>query len=78
MNPRPISVSPLPDYNLLVTFQTGEQRVFNVKPLLQLPMYQPLENPGLFKLVKTDGSCVYWNDDIDLCPDMTYLQSRKV
>lgn len=76
MNPRPIAVKPLENYELLITFKNGEKKVFDAKPILSLPLYQPLNNKGLFSLAKADGMCIYWNDDIDICPDMIYSQSR--
>ena len=76
MNPRPVDVKPLEDYELLVIFQNGEKRIFDVKPMLSLPMYQPLKNKAFFAMAKADGMCVYWNDDVDLCPDTVYTGSR--
>ncbi len=76
MNPRPVAVEPLKDYELLITFKNGERRIFDVKPLLELPIYRPLKNKAFFQTAKADGMCVYWNDDVDLCPDMTYCDSR--
>ena len=75
MSPSPVDVKPLDDYRLLITFQNDERKVFDVKPLLDMPMYQPLRNKGFFSLVKADGMCVFWNDDIDICPDMVYEDS---
>ena len=72
MNPRPIHVKPLDNYHLLITFQGGEKKIFDVS----LPIYQPLKNKTFFQTAKADGMCVYWNDDIDLCPDTTYLESK--
>jgi len=42
---------------------------------LDIPMYRPLKNKGFFSLVKADGMCVYWNEDIDICPDALYEKS---
>jgi len=42
MNPRPIAVKPLEDYELLITFQNGETKIFDAKPLLSLPLYKSL------------------------------------
>lgn len=78
MNPRPVDVKPLEDFELLVFFQNGEERIFDVKPMLSLPMYQPLKNKVFFALAKADGMCIYWNDDVDLCPDTVYTNSRPV
>lgn len=76
MNPRPIDVKPLGDYELLITFQNGEKKIFDAKSILSLPLYQPLKNKGFFNLAKADGMCIFWDEDIDLCPDMVYSDSR--
>ena len=38
MNPRPIAVKPLKNYELLITFKNGEKKVFDMKPLLSSPL----------------------------------------
>ena len=78
MNPRPVSVSPLENYELLVTFQNGERKVFDVKPLLSSPLYEPLKSKALFTQAKADGMCIFWNEDIDICPDMVYTDSYSL
>ena len=78
MNPRPLMVEPLDDFELLITFKNGESKIYDVKPLLELPIYQRLTNKGFFDTVKVDNICICWNDDIDLCPDMVYEESREV
>ena len=75
MNPRPVDVKSFEDYRLLITFENNEKKVFDVKPLLEFPIYQRLKNKGFFSLAKADGMCVFWNEDIDLCPDMVYEKS---
>ena len=75
MNPRPINVKALENYQLLITFQNQEQRIFNVEPLLKLPMYEKIKNKGFFSLAKADDMCIYWNEDIDICPDLLYEKS---
>lgn len=70
MTPRPTSVDVLDNYELLITFKNGEKKIFDVKPLLPLPLYQPLKNKAFFQSAKADGMCIYWDDNIDLCPDM--------
>lgn len=77
MNPRPTDVIALEDYELLITFKNGEKKIFDVKPYLQLKLYEPLMNKGFFKLAKADGMTVYWNDDLDICPDELYENSIR-
>lgn len=78
LSPRVKEVVPTDDFELLLTFNTGEKKKFDAKILFQYPIYAPLKNIGFFKLVKTDNMCVYWNDEIDICPDALYAQSIPV
>ena len=48
MNPRPVQVEPLENYELLITFQNGERRIFDAKPLLDQPLYAVLKNKAFF------------------------------
>ena len=75
LGPRVTEVIPNDNYELLLTFNNGERKRFDAKKLFQYPMYAPLKNIGFFKLVKSDNMCVYWNDEIDICPDTLYAQS---
>ena len=75
LGPRATSVIPTDDFELILTFDNGEHRKFDAKNLFQYSVYKPLENIGFFKQVKLDHMCIYWNDDIDICPDMLYEQS---
>ncbi len=63
-------VEPLDNYKILVTFEDGTTKVYDVNILFdkfvifnQLKLVQ-----GLFEQVKVDtgGYGIYWNDDIDL------------
>ena len=61
---------------LMVTFSTGEQRIFDAQPLLQYPVYQPLENPEVFNDVRIEGSTSTWDGGaIDIAPETLYEQS---
>ena len=71
MLPRVSSVEPRPDYNLLVTFKNGERKIYDVKPLLNLPMYKNLAK--VFMAARVDYGTVVWPDDLDISPDTVYL-----
>ena len=64
------SVTPLPDYVLLVHFTDGTARQYDVKPLLEsTETFRSLRAvPGLFDQAAADpgGYGVSWNDDLDL------------
>ena len=63
-------VKPLPSYNVLVSFVTGECKCYNVAQLFEKwDVFKTLSSVnGLFEQVKveTGGYGISWNDDIDL------------
>lgn len=70
------SVAPLDDFMLLLEFNNEEKRVFDVKPLLDKPVFQPLKDMELFRKVHIIYDyTIAWNDEIDMCPDSLYLDS---
>ncbi len=71
-----IKVFPLEDYMLLLEFKSGEKRLYDVKPLLDKPIFRPLENKEFFNKVHVIYDyTIAWNDSIDMCPDSLYLLS---
>lgn len=66
-------VRPMDDYKLWVRFNTGEAKIFDVKPLLNQPAFLPLTDEKLFKSVYIDYGVAVWNDgDIDIAPEFLY------
>lgn len=67
------SVSPLPDYKLLVQFAEGVTKLYDVKSLFEkLPVFKTFaEHPEEFTSVAVDigGYGIVWNDDVDLSCD---------
>jgi hypothetical protein len=77
MNPRVKEVSPLKDYELRLIFSNGEEKIFDVKPYLETGVFKELRNPDLFNSVRPFLGSIIWGDDIDLCPDTLYMESKK-
>ena len=73
-----LTVKPLDDYMLLLTFDNGKQRIFDVKPSFIHDVYNLLKDKDYFKLVKVDYGTVVWPDNIDFCPDILYTRSIPV
>lgn len=62
------SVTPLSDMRLLVIFENGVIKLFDVRPIItDYPEYAALENPDLFALVKVEpgGYGVSWTPELD-------------
>lgn len=66
------SVKPLKEYKLLIIFEQGVKKIFDMKPYLKYPMYKPLADVALFNAVSTNGQTAIWNDDIDIAPETLY------
>ena len=75
-------VKPLSDYGLLVIFESGEKKKYNVRPLFdKWDAFKTLSSvKGLFDQVKVDagGYGVSWNDDIDLSCNELYENGTTV
>ena len=71
-----VGVKVIENYQLLLTFSTGEKKVYNVKPL---PAYKILKDNAVFCDVQIDFDTVAWcNGDIDIAPETLYEQSIAV
>ncbi len=63
------AVAPLRNMQLLVEFENGVAKIYDVKQLLtDFPIYKELENESIFNLVQVDcgGYAVAWNEEIDI------------
>jgi len=76
MYPTIIKVLPQENYQLLLTFDNGEKRVFDVKPYLNRGLFQELKNIDIFNTVKKSFDTVEWDNEADLDPEILYLESK--
>ena len=75
LRPTATKVVPTSDYQLIVTFDNGEKRRFDVKPYIKGSWYGNLKDPGYFSAVSVNGYTVEWLEGQDLCPDELYYNS---
>lgn len=87
-----VSVMPNDDYTLSITFDNGETRLYDVKPLIEKgTVFEPLENIEMFRRVYVDKyHCIawdidpnvdsekVWNNKIDLHYDNCYMDSTPI
>ena len=72
------SVKPLDDMMMIVTFASGEKRLFDATCLLAYPAFQPLRDETIFKSAQVEYGVVTWMDgDIDIAPEMMYEKSYE-
>ena len=69
-------VTPIENFVLLVRFDDGREKQYDLKPLFkEIAEFEPLMYVhGLFEQVKVDTGCfgISWNDDIDLSCNELY------
>ena len=53
---------------IIVTFDNGEVKLYDVSKLLNNDMFSPLNDQAFFKNIKVEpgGYAVYWNEMIDI------------
>jgi len=76
--PQAINVTPLSGYKLLVAFDNGENRVFDVNPYLRGDWFSELRDANVFNAVTVSGYSVAWPDGQDIAPDCLYVNSVRV
>jgi len=70
-------VKPLEDYYLLLKFENNEERIFDVKPYLEIGKFQELKDENLFKSVRVSFDTVEWANQLDLDPELLYKKSHN-
>jgi hypothetical protein len=64
------------DHRLILSFGNGEQRVFDVTPLLSIGRFRELASPETFKRVRVAFDTVEWENGLDLDPEYVYERSQ--
>ncbi|MSR91871.1 DUF2442 domain-containing protein [Inconstantimicrobium porci] len=68
-------VKPLDGYKLLLTFENGEERIFDMKPYLEKGIFKELKDKSLFNSVKISYDSIVWENEADMDPEMLYEDS---
>ena len=75
LRPTVTKVIPKDNYNLLLEFNNGEKKYFDVKPYIKVSWFGKLNDKLYFSQVKTNGFNIEWSDGQDICPDDLYFNS---
>ena len=68
-------VKPLEDYQLVLTFENGEIRIFDMKPYLDKGIYRELKDESKFKTVRVSFDSIEWCNQADIDPEFLYEKS---
>jgi len=68
------------ELRLLLTFEDGSERLVNLEPHLDGPIFEPLKDPAYFRSFRLneDIDTVVWENDADFSPDFLYEISQPV
>lgn len=73
-----IDAKPLPGRMLLVTFSTGEKRLFDATILDGYPAFEALKDENIFNNITLFHGIITWdNRNIDIAPEFVYEKSYK-
>ena len=76
---RPVKeVKALHDYRLLLTFDNGEIRLFDVSPYLSIGRFAELKDISLFSSVAVKFDSIEWANHLDIDPEFLYEKSVAV
>lgn len=78
MNPRVTKAECQPDHSIVLTFNNGEIRRFDIRPYLDYPVFQPLRDVSYFLRGHAHHGTVVWPHEEDFCPDTLYLESNAL
>jgi hypothetical protein len=71
-------VKSLINYNLLLTFENGEKRKFDMNPYLNLGIFKELKKISLFNTAHVSFDTVEWDNEADLDPEILYKYSKPM
>lgn len=73
-----ITVEPREDNKLLILFENGKKRLFDMKPLLEKKPFSKLKNTPLFMKARVEFGTVVWPGAIDIAPETLWDKSEPV
>ena len=76
MNLDVVRVVANPDYTLLLEFENGEKRVFDMSLLMDKQPFCQLKGAPLFMRAFVDYGTVVWPGQVDIAPETLYDRSR--
>ena len=78
--PNPIEVRAIEKYKIYIKFKNGEEKILDMKEMLDKKYYQKLKDYEYFKNVKISktGITIEWEDGEDIAPENLYYYSNAI
>lgn len=68
----------LEDYKILIKYENGKIKIYDMKPNLNYESFKNLKNYELFKKVHPAGETIEWETGKDVNPEDLYYNSIEV
>lgn len=72
------NVRPIENHHLILTFENGQVRNFDMNPYLDIGIFQELRDISMFNSVRLSFDTIAWANDADLDPELLYKNSKLV
>lgn len=69
------SVTATENYILILVFENGEKRQFDMKPFLDQGIFKELRDPVRFNSVRISFDTIEWDNEADFDPEVLYSKS---
>lgn len=60
---KPVRVIPLENYIISIEYENGKIIEFDMRKLLNHPLFKPLKEKSVFESVRISGSSICWEND---------------
>jgi hypothetical protein len=71
-------VQPMDNYQLILTFENGEKRQFDMNPYLNKGIFRELCDVSVFNTVRLSFDTIEWANEADLDPEILYKNRIKI
>ena len=78
MYPAVKEVKPGADYTLLLTFDNGDKKRFDMKPYLEKGIFRELKDISKFNTVHISFDTIEWENEADFDPQVLYVEGEIV
>lgn len=78
MTPKISKVEVVENYKLILYFETGEKKLYDMKKNFKYECFKNLRNREIFKTVKAVGETIEWETGEDINPEELYFNSKPM
>jgi hypothetical protein len=72
---KPLEIKALPDYRIWIRYADGEEGEVDLSHLAGKGVFEQWEDEQKWKNVRiADDGAIRWSEEVELCPDATYMR----